>query len=660
MSRSELHNGFNITFLYSASVFALWFSIRESVSNPSGLRTLFEWFALIALPFLVPFLVRLIKLPIWLVAFGALALFGRMALEQPFWSAAPMYWTGFGRNVASIALTTVLVFCLFSWWIATRSERSRKFTRSRHLSNARVVVASIAVLWLLPSILQPMDAWLNIGDASQIVLEEIAGWANFHVPGFHQAAVYSSMLGLPLLPLSLLKGFSDEKIVLIVLYVNLLVLLVPITVAAILRKLQPKLLRIEAFAASLIAVSMSGAMTDGHFMSANTSLFRELSFLSRGLLPLVLGYLLVTTFSRRANSLKSLSLFAFLCSITALNNFEFGFGAVLAAVVTFFIVGSSYTDNLKKALRLVFGIFLCLFAFIVLGGLSGGKWFEYRLGAFNVLVSGESKNLHQGLGIISAFGFVPISFALAVACLVIGLQFARIETQNDHQRQVATTLVYFSCWTIFAAPYYLNAGSLGGPGAQFYLPTFLILVTAMAGISNKKFLGDAKPKLRKFNKHLVPSIPLMFAIGICIGAVTQAPNGLREWRRVQLPVAQTKWVDEWSPHNLDFIDVSMVTSIANSWGGPENVGWWWQHGSAIEILTGVENLVGVTGFETVRSASMLELACDPLVRSKKIYVISFQTLGSVMNRCEGLSATQVSELYDFNFVVYEIERDMSR
>lgn len=658
MNENKLHSEFNFGFVCSASLLVLWFSIRESVSNPSGVRTLIEWFALITLPFLVWLLVKSVSIPISLTAIGALTLFGRLALTQPQWSAWPIYWTGFGRNVAVIATIVTVVLYSFSWLKNTSSRSTTNVTQMQGFVKVRVIVSSISVLWLLPTILQPMDAWLNIGDSSQIVLEEITGWMNFHIPGFHQAWGYSSMLGLPLLPLSVLKGFGDYKILLVVLYVNALVLLVPFAITVILTKLHPSLLKIEAFAVALIVTAVSGSMVNGDLMTANTSLFRELSFLSRGLLPLLLGNALVVATSRKTKTSLFFWCFAVLCSLTLLNNFEFGSTAVLAAVITFLLDDCISADRRKKMVHLVMRIVFFSLGFIFFGLINGRKWFEYRLGAFNLLLSGESSNFHVSpTGEIPAFGLVVITFALAAPCFLIGLKLTRMKNKGDRSRLIATTLIYFSSWTIFSAPYCLNSCGPGGVSTQFYLIIFLILVAAMFGIPNIDSLGNSRIKLPDHRKIGFVSIPLVFAISICVGAIVQAPNGLMEWRRVQKPTVESKWVDEWSPDTLDFIDVSMLKSLADSWGGSENLGWWWQHGSAIEILTGIENLVGVSAFEAIRAESILELGCEPLVRSRKTYVVSLQGMSPVMNRCDGVSAAQVSRLYDAGLVVYRIERD---
>ena len=100
------------------------------------------------------------------------------------------------------------------------------------------------------------------------------------------------------------------------------------------------------------------------------------------------------------------------------------------------------------------------------------------------------------------------------------------------------------------------------------------------------------------------------------------PNGIFEWRRVQTPASANQHLDEWSPDRLDWIRPSLIPELVEPFGGVKFVGWWFVYGNAIEALTGVENLLGTTGYETTRTSSQLSLACEPLIRSEKQYVIS--------------------------------------
>ena len=85
------------------------------------------------------------------------------------------------------------------------------------------------------------------------------------------------------------------------------------------------------------------------------------------------------------------------------------------------------------------------------------------------------------------------------------------------------------------------------------------------------------------------------------------------------------------------------------------MGWWFVYGNAIEALTGVENLLGTTGYETTRTSSQLSLACEPLIRSEKQYVISGSD-PSLMSKCAGINVVPRTSPNEDGLVVFEVIR----
>lgn len=239
---------------------------------------------------------------------------------------------GFGLQVA--LLSGFLTLLILLGGIAIRGSRLESLVnRLRILSIVEKAVAVAALVWLLPSLLQPMDGWQNLGDSTEKFLDEITGWTVGSFPGVHASWVSSSILGLPLAPLSLLDRspviIGAAKIVIVVLYVNALVLCVPTCVAAIFGRCVPRLTRLSAFGLAVLVVSVSGTG------EGNTSVFQELSFLARGLLPIALGAFVVARLGRLTpvGSLMSLAL-GVMSSLVLLNNYEYGFGSATSALAT--------------------------------------------------------------------------------------------------------------------------------------------------------------------------------------------------------------------------------------------------------------------------------------------------------------------------------------
>jgi len=134
----------------------------------------------------------------------------------------------------------------------------------------------------------------------------------------------------------------------------------------------------------------------------------------------------------------------------------------------------------------------------------------------------------------------------------------------------------------------------------------------------------------------------MFLVGLAFVGLLSSPNGLREWRRIQLPVADLQWTDEWSSRKLDWIDVGVVNTLAESVGGPSEVGWWYAHGNAIEVLTGITNHLGLTVSEgAANSSSLLRIACEPISRERPKLIITIADYLPLLDSCNGVAGNQI-------------------
>jgi hypothetical protein len=72
--------------------------------------------------------------------------------------------------------------------------------------------------------------------------------------------------------------------------------------------------------------------------------------------------------------------------------------------------------------------------------------------------------------------------------------------------------------------------------------------------------------------------------------------------------------------------------VVNELGIEGNVGYFGYMGNSIEIASGIPNMTGGPGFESLGSEAMAELSCLPIYRSEKKYVISMMTT----SLCPGL------------------------
>jgi len=575
--------------------------------------------------------------------------------------AWPQYWSGFGPRVALAAIAVSVIWLALKRWGAL--SRLRAHDNLLHfVQQSQRAVGGALILWTLPTLLQPMDALLNVGDATEKVLDEIAGWAVGNLPAVDTSWTHGALLGLPLAPLRLVGGFGELKVVVVMLYVNGLVLAVPVFMAAVLRLCLPSVDKYFALALTMTSVSISG-------QPINTALFQELSFLARGLLPVVLGFVTVKVFGKSNFDSKigtmRLVCLGSLAAVTLLNNYEYGIGAAFAAMVVGVVVSPDTKLRLKQVSWLLVGFGTVVCVFLVLGALRGGNWIGRRLGVWYDVLLGQSGQHSSNAGYaIPGLGLDALYFVLIVTGVAVGIRHAASSSWRSVGAAGASCL-YFGVWSLMSAPYFINGGGGGAFRTQFLMIPVTLLVASIVGLARR--IPDGEVSVSPMGGRIyvrwwsaatkqVERLPLTLLCSALVVAILQVPNGVSEWRRVQTPQAVDRHLDEWSPERLDWIRPERVRKLAAPFGGESAVGWWFSYGNAVELLTGLENLLGTTGWETMRSAFQTKLGCEPLLRSPKRYVISISTAKSQIEKCRGVQARAVTLANEDGLVVFELLR----
>ena len=658
MSENLVIRDVNLRLIAAAAVVIPWFAVRKDILGaPSGTTVLLEWLGLIALTVGLYFLRR--QGPVRMAVPTALALTALIVRSiidtQGFDAIAqtyPEYWWGFGSRV--LVATLILALMAVGLQVSSGELLPQNGTRARTIIRSlKTIISHGAIGWTLPSILQPMDAWLNMGDSTEKVLDELTGWTVGNLPGMHTSWQHNSLLGLPLLPLSFVEGFGAAKVIIVVLYVNALVLIIPILMGTVISRVVPQIGKIPAFAFSLIAVSISGS-------PGNSSLFQELSFLARGFMPIALGSLAIYIFGRDMQASRwQVAIFGVLAGVSLMNNYEYGFGAAVAALAI--VVVSSPTVLLAIRLTRMFliGSILVVVAVTIPAVLEGGDWVNLRLGIWADVLNGTS-GVHSNNADSwpPAFGLPALCFILGVVGASVGLRGLRSGQGNRLSRSAAVSSLYFGVWVVASAPYFLNGGAAGAFRTQFLFIPFALLAFSMLGVACTPILKERRDRVWSGAKspELLARVPIVLLCSLVLAAVVQVPNGLKEWQRVQTPNLKGKTEDEWSPQRLDWIRTEKVIELANEFGGPKEVGWWYSYGNAMEAVTGIENLLGTTSFEAMRTIGQLSLGCEPLKKTQRAYVISIEEAADWIQSCGLQSVRAVTSANKSGLVVYEIER----
>jgi hypothetical protein len=135
----------------------------------------------------------------------------------------PYLWNGFGFSVVFLTIVFVVIYVVVQKSmideVLTKSESRIKYAKS-------ILVITVMGIYL-PSLIQPPWGIINIGDATHQVLEEISGPLVGHFPGVNFVATYTTLLGVPLIPLRWFPIGPSIKMILVLFWTNLLVVAVP-------------------------------------------------------------------------------------------------------------------------------------------------------------------------------------------------------------------------------------------------------------------------------------------------------------------------------------------------------------------------------------------------------------------------------------------------
>lgn len=642
----------NVRLFVTLAVLIPWVAIRRQLFDQISIQVaFFEFVGLVILSVIVtrPKITSVAATK--LSAVVVLILLFYSVFNRPELSQWPQYWSGFGQGVALVGgAVTVAAFALF--YLMQGKLRLANVVRSPLCKVSNLLGVAVTA-WTFPSIVQPMDGFLNLGDGTEKVLDEIAAWVTGSVPGVHLGWGHNTLLGAPLWPLSLIDGYGESKIVAIALWVNFLVIVMVLVIAALMRRLIPQLPFWFSISVALISVTISGS-------PINTSLFQELNYLARLLMPLLLGYALIGQ-SNWTDPVKSFQIWgvSLLSALVFWNNIEFGAPAALSCVFVLLFASSNKADAWRR-----FAVFAGVHTAVVLFGIAigiaqGGNWLERRLGVAGGFRSPGSMGVHNNTGPIPAFGMITVTLALAVVSIAIVVTSRRdpnLRTVNEASIKLS---LYLGLWTIFSSTYLFYGVGGGAFRSQMYLVIFFLLTLSVGSMVFAHVgwvTGGTQKTFVNFQKRdFLDFAPVVFLLSVMLSSVLQSPNGLSEWRRIQTPQVLNRHLDEWSPERFDWITPSAVLAIADSFGGVDEVGWWFSYGHAIEIMTGIENLLGTTSFEHAFRSGTDKQSCRPVLRTYKTLVITHVSAVSYFTVCD-LNFEVLSQANDEGFVVLEVQR----
>ena len=557
-----------------------------------------------------------------------------IASKQP-WSSVPRLasygylWDGFGEKVTVLTILIAVVYLSLGRMgqVDLTTSRNRAQYKLLNLS-----VGFIALVVYVPSFIQTSHGIINIGDATYYVIEEIVGPLVGKYPGMNFISSYTSLLGLPLIVLKPFGFGSSLTMSIVLIYANILFLLVPLLLIRIVRSFWIRVpLGVLSFGVFAV-IQVSGQWGSASAMTESWSRIP-----GRTLLPLVLFYLYVKAQYMVANSKRTLAFFLIgvYGAVVVLNNAEFG-GPAILALLTMIWIGHKSERKILVGATIAGGFIATVVYLSILIFAIDGASLDYRFAWPHGKDFGFVANR---LPIISstnlALGLFFVGSVLGIRELIWPKQ--DMELRNP-RRNAALVSTFFGLWGLLSFQFfaYISTGA--------YSLVFIAAIPTTTGIltlCSSRLQPFSGYQGGNFDPFVIKSIPYALLVGLAFASFIQAPGPVDELRRVMGDAAGEGWSissptriksDVWSSELIDFINPADLLKIVDDLEINDNVGYFGYMGNSIEIASGIPNMTGGPGFESLGSEAMAELSCLPIYRSEKKYVISMMTT----SLCPGL------------------------
>ena len=537
-------------------------------------------------------------------------------------------WDGFGIRIAIVMLVVTAVFLCGT---IVHTEIGYKKTISNFKKSVNVVLWPISLVLYLPSLIQPNNGIINLGDASYIVLEETVGPMVGKFPGLNFLNLYTSVLGLPLLFFGAIDVSPKIIMSFVIVYMNVLTVLVPIVLVLIIRSFTRRIPIGIIVLCTLSILQISGGWGSASAMSESWSRMP-----GRTLLPL-LAFMVLGSLSSKKHMKQWRSrtvLLGCISMFAMLNNLEFGAPAFLASFIVLCLIATGHRVN--SIFHAILGACICLVSYTMLAVISLSDIdLRYR---FAIFASKGFNTAHFKLPVISSLN---LCLALLFASAGLGIKtLLRLEATTDssiEKWKAGVTASFFGFWGLFSFSYFAS----GSTGASQLIFIFVIPVCASVLVLCRDHLRiSGMPTRSNSIRNLTLSIPFVLLMSVPFAALLQAPPVKDEIKRVLGRADVPGWssvsgrakADVWSSTQLDFFYADELVEVVTDLGLTSNVGYFGYLGNSVEIATGITNLTGAASLEVAVSDGMKELVCSPIYRSEKKYVISMMTT----SLCPGL------------------------
>ena len=531
----------------------------------------------------------------------------------------PYLWNGFGIKLIICALlATALLTTRYPYQILT-AIRGRSVLEKYLSAAGLLIMASI----YLPSFIQPSWGIINIGDATHQVLEEIAGPIVGNFPGVNAVSTYTTMLGVPLSIIRLFDLGSQMQMSLVLIWVNALVLAVPMFMVLIFRRISNSKNWLWSALVVIPTLMVSGSW------SAASSNTESLSMIpGRTLLPVMLGYFLVRAGKSEKNfrNVQMTILVGIFSIVVAMNNIEFGVPALGSMVMVYLILAFHLQRTSRYVQFLIVGLaggFL-LYAIFSLA-IKGSYDLDFRIGSY----AGKPYSPAELFPILSVHNVLLSMFGTAIVSAIVRLRKIRI---GEYTGSLASAIcaLYFGFWGFASFPYcsYRCVDGLYMSTQVYLIPSIMcgaalciMHMPKLATLSGEKFGEKAR------------RAPYLFITAFALITVLQAPNPVDEWNRVLNKASSEQWASDvlrgpankWGVDAIDWVRPPDVAEFARRLES-EDIGYFGYMGNSVELAIGLNNLTRINSGEVllIKGTNRLqELACVGVNEQKPKFVVVY-------------------------------------
>ena len=550
----------------------------------------------------------------------------------------PGAWTGFGLGPTLACLILALALLIFPRAVVSKANDKNFW------GILKVVVPIAAMLPYSLVYVQPPNGLINLGDTSYHVLDELLAPMLGSYPLSEYSPQYSGMLGWVLYPLKFFSLSGETTMIVVIIASNLFNLLIPMLVLFIVIGVFPTLPKLMTLAAFVVIWGVSGTSR------GESAQLREFAYFGRFVPILFVVWIIVRMLNSSGASQQKLAITAGLASaFTILGSPDYGLSFVAAFMLSLSIAAHRKWIASRIHFLFLFGLLLGVVSYcfiLILTGKAASleSWIGLRGGARSLYGGGE----------VEVLG--PHLFVMAIAVTSIAFGFKGIHNRAISKQEVTfrISILSIGLWLLSLLVRYLLAPRpIDLP--PFFIPAFIAIALVV---------GQVRLNSRTTDNLLnrVQMLPLLLVVALPLAALWNFPEPKDEIKRISgRYVNTTNWSstpgrvsDGWSPSALekydDFItNTSVLAKRIQS--SNSSIGYFGIYGHTIELLNGIDNVLGIAAPESLRFGSSQEdLACVPVVSRKPHFVIvyspSFPCSGYKLNMDYSMEKFLVFERVD--------------